>query len=225
MILVGAQSDSVRRDLQALYRVSKTMNRALFLDRDGVLNHDFGYVGTKEDFRFIESTIHLICWAICHGYMVILVTNQSGIGRGFFSLDQFEELMSWVDGELHKLGVFVAACYFSPTDPGVPTHAEKSNFARKPSPEMVLAAVSDFNLDVHNCVLVGDKISDAVAGQQAGIPNLVLVGGTVGAGLVDDDNNTIEVVSHARETLALVTSMHRCDSLCQDGKFVPKDYR
>ena len=215
MILVTSPSDPVRKSLQESHRESERMNRALFLDRDGVLNHDFGYVGTKENFRFIKPTIQLIWWAIRHGYIVILVTNQSGIGRGFFSLAQFEELMSYVDSELHKLGGDVAACYFSPKDPENPEHAEMSSFARKPSPEMVLAAVADFNLDVQKCVLVGDKFSDALSGQQAGIANLVLVGGKDSPPLEAERNDSIDFVSHPSETLALVTNMHRCDLLCQ----------
>lgn len=217
MILVRSSIDPVRKELQARHPRSETSNRALFLDRDGVLNRDFGYVGSKKDFRFIESTIRMIQWAFGHGYKVILVTNQSGIGRGFFSFDQFQNLMAWVDAQLQKSNAHVAACYFSPIDPESPRNAEKHIFDRKPSPEMVLAAVLDFNVDVDHSILIGDKISDALAGLQAGIRKLVLVGGTGAQVSEGYSENLIDFVPDVAQAMAVVTNVHACDSLCQSA--------
>ena len=218
MILVSGGADPVRRHLQMKFRSNGTLNRALLLDRDGVLNLDFGYVGRREEFRFVNSTLRLIRWGVRHGYLVIIVTNQSGIGRGFFSLQQFEALMTWVDGEVRASGGEISACYFSPA---APTHLDsslKQVFERKPSPEMVRAAIKDFNLDASACILIGDNLSDVQAGRDAGIPNLLLLGREAGGAITEVVERSEPLAIHEPEPLAFVSRLHTCDGACREER-------
>lgn len=215
MILIGSPNDPLRLDLRSRHFKSNSQNRALFLDRDGVLNYDLGYVGSKKNFRLIDPTIDLIRWAIRHRYRVILVTNQSGIGRGFFSLKQFGRLMHWVDAELQKLDCQIDACYFSSIDPEHPMRLKTQTFARKPNPEMVLAAIADFNADSSKCTLVGDKMSDVLAGLGAGIHKAVLVSGGPEPMADCPSPGSIYFAKGMDEVLTLVRKAHTCDSQCE----------
>lgn len=216
MILVSGPSDPVRLHLQKKFRSSGTLNRALFLDRDGVLNRDYGYVGKKEDFNFIESSLRLVRWGTLHGYLVIIVTNQSGLGRGFFSLQQFEALMRWVDSEVRASGGDICGCYFSPVDPTNVADVRPQVFERKPSPEMVCAAIEDFNIDVSACFLVGDNISDLEAGRRAGIQNVLLFDETAGASTANEVESSDSLAHYEPEPLDLISRMHTCDGSCRD---------
>jgi len=150
--------------------VALTRSRALFLDRDGVINVDAGYVHRISDFIFIEGIFELTRSAIAKGYLVFVVTNQAGIGRGYYSEAEFQILTKWMLGRFKSEGVEIKKVFFSPYHPvyGV-GHYKKDDISRKPRPGMLLAAKSEFDLDLSKSVLVGDKASDIKAGISAGV--------------------------------------------------------
>ncbi|WP_028863488.1 D-glycero-beta-D-manno-heptose 1,7-bisphosphate 7-phosphatase [Psychromonas aquimarina] len=150
--------------------------RAVFLDRDGVINIDNGYVAEVDDFEFIEGVIEACQKLKEKGYLLVVITNQSGIARGYFSEEQFHTLTEWMDWSLADRGVDLDGIYYCPH------HAEKGigEFkvdcdCRKPKPGMLLSAVKELNIDVSNSLLVGDKVSDIQAGIAAGVKTNYLV--------------------------------------------------
>ncbi|MBO3030407.1 D-glycero-alpha-D-manno-heptose-1,7-bisphosphate 7-phosphatase [Burkholderia pseudomallei] len=151
-------------------------NRALFLDRDGVINRDDGYVFEIEKFVFLDGIFELAGAAKALGYLSIVVTNQAGIGRGYYSEDDFFCLSDWMKGVFATEGAPIDGVYFCPTHPehGIGRYKVESRF-RKPNPGMILAAQHDFDLDLGASLLVGDKESDIQAGSTAGVGTTLLI--------------------------------------------------
>lgn len=147
---------------------------ALFLDRDGVINVDHGYVCRPEDFNFIEGIFELVTAANEAGYLVVVVTNQAGIGRGYYSEADFHRLMDWVIAKFAARRAQIDAVYFCPLHPehGVGEYRRESD-CRKPGPGMLLQAQKDHGVDLKRSILVGDKTSDMLAGLAAGVGTLL----------------------------------------------------
>lgn len=145
-------------------------SRALFLDRDGVINEDAGYVCRKEDFRFMDGIFELVAKAKANGYLVVVVTNQAGIGRGYYTEDDFNVLMDWVRARFQEKCGDLDAIYFCPDHPvhGIGVYRRNSN-CRKPAPGMLHTAIREWDIDVDNSILIGDKMSDIQAGIAAGV--------------------------------------------------------
>lgn len=145
-------------------------HRALFLDRDGVINVDLGYVSTRERFEFVEGIFDLCRCATDLGYLNIVVTNQAGIGRGHYSEREFQALTEWMCTLFRDHGAPIAKVYYCPFHPehGVGSYKIESSF-RKPGPGMILQAAAEFDIDMGRSVLVGDKETDIVAGLAAGV--------------------------------------------------------
>ena len=145
-------------------------SRALFLDRDGVINHDPGYIFKADDFVFIDGIFDL-CRAANHlGYLLIVVTNQAGIGRGYYSEQDFSTLTEWMRDRFNEVGVPIADVFHCPYHPehGV-GHYKKDSFDRKPNPGMLLQAAKKHRLDLGRSIMTGDKDSDMQAAQSAGV--------------------------------------------------------
>ncbi len=149
---------------------------ALFLDRDGVINEEIGYLHRFEDVRFVEGIVPLVQTANQLGYFVCVVTNQAGIGRGLYTEEQFQQLMRQMRAALELQGARLDAVYHSPFHPehGLGEY-RRETACRKPSPGMLLRAATEHGLDLGRSVMVGDRCSDMVAGAAAGIPQLYLV--------------------------------------------------
>lgn len=147
---------------------------ALFLDRDGVINIDHGYVHRVEDFEFIPGIFELVALANRLGYLVIVVTNQAGIGRGYYTEDDFHKLTRWMKTEFLSRGAHIDDVYFSPFHPehGLGGYCKESD-CRKPRPGMLLQAQKDYDIDLGRSLLVGDKPSDMEAGRAAGVSTLI----------------------------------------------------
>lgn len=144
--------------------------RALFLDRDGVINVNHGYVHRPENFEFIDGVFDLVRAAHAQKYKVIVVTNQAGIARGFYSEQQFHDLTDWMCARFYEERAPIDRVYFSPYHPTQGQGAYKRDDAsRKPRPGMILQAQLEFNLDLKSCLLIGDKPSDIQAGIAAGV--------------------------------------------------------
>ena len=151
-------------------------NRAVFLDRDGVLNKDEGYVGCVDDFHFIEGTIEALQSLKQAGFLLVLVTNQSGIARGRYSEDDFINLTEWMDWSLADKGVDLDGIYYCPHHPEHGLGEYKIDCdCRKPKPGMLLTAASELDINMAKSFMVGDKASDLQAAINAGVAHPILV--------------------------------------------------
>ena len=150
---------------------------ALFLDRDGVINVDRGYVHTPEKFEFVDGIFELVATANRAGYLVVVVTNQAGIGRGYYSEAQFHTLTDWMKYQFAEHGGKIDAVYFCPYHPehAIGVYCRESEF-RKPAPGMLLQAQRELDIDLSRSIFVGDKPSDMRAGRAAGLGRLLLFG-------------------------------------------------
>jgi D-glycero-D-manno-heptose 1,7-bisphosphate phosphatase len=155
------------------------MNRALFLDRDGVVNHEVGYLHRPADVRWVPGIFSLCHTAQRLGYKLVVVTNQSGIARGLYTEADFHTLMDWMRAEFLLQGVSLDAVYFCPYHPeyGVGPY-KREHPDRKPGPGMLLRAARDLSLDLTRSILVGDRCSDIAAAHAAGLAHAFLMSGT-----------------------------------------------
>lgn len=145
-------------------------NKALFLDRDGVINHDYGHVGKIENFHFIDGIFDLCKNAQDKGYLIIVVTNQSGIAKGYYSEKDFLDLTKWMENEFLKRQIKITKTYFCPYHiDGKVKEYQQDSFDRKPNPGMILKAIKEFNIDPLESILIGDNDTDIEAGKSANI--------------------------------------------------------
>ncbi len=147
---------------------------ALFLDRDGVINVDRHYVHRALDFEFVPGIFELCLAARDLGHRIVVVTNQAGIGRGYYSEADFQALTAWMVGSFHEHGVEIAGVYHCPFHPtaGIGEYRRES-FDRKPNPGMLLRARDELDLDLARSVLIGDHDTDIAAGAAAGVGQLI----------------------------------------------------
>ena len=148
--------------------------RALFLDRDGVINEDMGYLHEATRCRFVDGIFDLARQFAEAGYAIVIITNQAGIGRGLYTEEVFQDFMRWMLGEFASRGAAVDALYYCPDHPteGLGQY-RRDTPRRKPGPGMFLEAGHDLGLDMQCSWCVGDKLSDIEAGRAAGVGTLV----------------------------------------------------
>lgn len=150
---------------------------AAFLDRDGVINLDHGYTIRVEDFEFVPGTLDACRALVKAGYALVVVTNQSGIGRGMYSEQDFHALTQWMRTQFEAAQAPLAGVYFCPHHPLEAQDEYRCECAcRKPAPGMLLEAARELNLDLSRSVLFGDRASDLQAARAAGIPHRILLG-------------------------------------------------
>jgi D-glycero-D-manno-heptose 1,7-bisphosphate phosphatase len=159
--------------------------RALFLDRDGVINRDFGYVNRPDNFEFIDGIFGLARTATSLGYCLIVVTNQAGIGRGYYTEADFHAVTEWMAARFAAEGAPLKDVLFSPYHPehGV-GHYRQDSPDRKPGPGMMLKAAEKHGISLAESVMLGDNDTDMLAASRAGIPVRCLFapdGGSVSA--------------------------------------------
>ena len=149
---------------------------AIFLDRDGVINKESGYVHSVDDFHFIDGVFGACRQMSKAGFRLVVITNQAGIGRGYYTEDDFHCLTKWMLDEFRQHGVEIDDVYYCPHHPvhGIGPYRRVCD-CRKPGPEMIMRAASEHSLDLSQSILVGDKISDIEAGRSAGVGCCVLV--------------------------------------------------
>ncbi len=152
------------------------MNKALFIDRDGVINVDRVHVFRIDQFEFTDGIFDLCRRYYEAGYLILIITNQAGIAKGLYSENDFRVLMAWVSSEFENNGIRIAGIYHCPHHPDFTGACS----CRKPEPGMILQATAEFNLEIEKCALIGDKESDIEAGRRAGIPeeNMLLLKGS-----------------------------------------------
>lgn len=150
---------------------------AVFLDRDGVINHDHGYVHKRQDFDFIDGIFDVARHAYEQKYKLVVITNQAGIARGYYTEEQFHQLTDWMCEQFLAAGAPIERVYFSPYHPtaGLGKYL-KDDLSRKPHPGMILQSQKDLSIDLHRSVLIGDKIRDIQAGTAAGVGKNLLFG-------------------------------------------------
>lgn len=147
---------------------------ALFLDRDGVINHDHGYVFGVEKFDWIDGVFDTVRTANALGCAVIVITNQAGIAKGYYSEQQFLALSEWMKTRFAEVGAPLTAVYYCPYHiDGLPPYNIHSP-SRKPGAGMLLQAAREYGIDLNHSVLVGDQESDIVAGKAAGLMQTAL---------------------------------------------------
>ena len=143
--------------------------KIVFLDRDGVINKEVGYLHKIEDFEFINGVFDACVYFQSLGYQLIVVTNQSGIERGYYSEDDFHTVNNWMLKQFKNQGVDILDVFLCPHGPG-------SNCdCRKPKPGMFNQADDKYSIDMENSWMIGDKEADVQAANAAGIQNTVLV--------------------------------------------------
>jgi len=151
---------------------------ALFLDRDGVINVDRGYVARIEDFEWIDGAAEAIAEFNRLGWWVFIVTNQSGVAHGLYTEDDMEALHAWMTGELTAKGARIDRIYHSPYhEEGSIDRYRKDSFDRKPRPGMLIRAMTDFPVIKERSFLIGDKPADLEAAKAAGIEGFLFAGG------------------------------------------------
>lgn len=182
-----------------------TARPALFLDRDGVINVDHGYVFERDKFEFVDGIFDLCRAAKSLGYFIFVVTNQAGIGRGYYSEHDFWELTCWMCEAFSQHSAAIEKVYFCPSHPvhGVGKYKVDSPF-RKPRPGMLLQAAQEFQIDLEQSVLVGDKISDVQAGIAAGVGTNLLY--AAGKNKVLTNGFEAVKIQHLREAIPILNN-------------------
>mgnify|MGYP006113735525 FL=1 len=143
--------------------------KTIFLDRDGVINKEVNYLYKIEDFQFIDGIFGACIHFLKLGYKIIIVTNQSGIARGYFTENDYHNLSNWMLKQFQKQSIDILDIFYCP-------HGPKSNCnCRKPLPGMFLKAQDKHDIDMKNSWLIGDKEGDIIAGISSGILNTILV--------------------------------------------------
>ena len=178
------------------------LRKALFLDRDGVINIDHGYVCTPARTDFVDGIFALCTHAQALGYRLIIATNQAGIARGYFSEADFGTYMDWMRSVFREHGIEFTAVYHCPH------HASEGLGAyrivcdcRKPAPGMLLQAMREHALDASACALIGDKDSDIDAGRAAGVGCLIRLDADSGTPTATPGPSTITSLREAQRLL------------------------
>ncbi len=150
---------------------------AAFLDRDGILNRDSGYVWRREDFHWLPGAQRAVKRLNDAGYLVFVVSNQAGVARGLYKPEDVETLHRWVNSELGKSGAHIDAFYYCPHHPDFGQSCD----CRKPAPGMLLRAMREWPVDRESSFMIGDKAIDMEAAKSAGVRGLIFEGGDLDA--------------------------------------------
>ena len=143
--------------------------KTIFLDRDGVINKEINYLHKIDDFEFIDGVFETCQYLISLDYQIIVITNQSGISRGYYTEKDFQIITEWMIAEFQKNDIIILDIFHCP-------HLPNSNCnCRKPKPGMLLDAKYKHNIDMQNSWLIGDKEIDIIAANSSGITNTILV--------------------------------------------------
>ena len=144
--------------------------KALFLDRDGIINIDHGYVSKIKDFEFVEGIFDLVKHFADKGYLIFIVTNQSGIGRGYYAQEDFTTLTQWMVKRFAQEDIHIEKVYYCPHSPETKCHC------RKPETGMIEDAIQSYDIDLSNSWMIGDKQSDMDLAKNAGIGKSIYIG-------------------------------------------------
>ncbi len=179
-----------------------SMNKGIFLDRDGVINEDLGYVSTIKDFVFKRGIFKTLIAAQKKGYKLFVITNQSGIGRGLYSEKDYRMLTKWMTNEFKKRGIIISDCMHSPYHPeeGIGKY-KKNHITRKPNPGMINLLSKKYSIDLPSSILIGDKISDLEAGKRAKIGLNFLISDKIKINPLEYNSLKFINISHISEVI------------------------
>jgi D-glycero-D-manno-heptose 1,7-bisphosphate phosphatase len=153
----------------------RAQRHAVFLDRDGVINREIGYLHRIEDFEFLPGAIDACSKFQSAGYLLIVITNQAGIARGFYSEADFEVLNDWMVEQFQTHGVHLDKVLYCPFHPEGLNQYKRDSYSRKPNPGLIFQAQKEYDIDLSASILVGDKETDIEAGLAAQIRTCVIV--------------------------------------------------
>jgi len=148
----------------------KISKKALFLDRDGIINHDLGHVHEIDNFKFIDGIFELCRLFQKNGFLLIVITNQAGIAKSYYGHKEFSLLTQYMLDEFKKEEVMISKVYYCPHHQDFTGPCE----CRKPEPGMIFEAAKEFKIDLSKSILIGDRISDIGAAKNAGIGASIL---------------------------------------------------
>lgn len=154
------------------------MRKVIFLDRDGTINVEKSYLYKWEDFEFEKNAIEGLKELKNLGYEFIVVTNQSGIGRGYYTEEDLVALNNQMTEKLKEFGVEILECFYCPHHPekGIGKYKVDCN-CRKPNPGMLLEGIKKYDVDIENSFMIGDKKGDLEAGKKAGLKSILVLTG------------------------------------------------
>ncbi|WP_303725876.1 D-glycero-beta-D-manno-heptose 1,7-bisphosphate 7-phosphatase [Anaerovibrio lipolyticus] len=156
------------------------MNKAVFFDRDGTLNEEVHYLHKIEDFKWIEGAIDAIKYCNDNGYLAIVITNQSGVARGYYPESDIMKLYDWMNDDLAKHGAHLDGIYYCPHHPtGKVREYAIDCDCRKPKPGMLFKAQKDHNIDLKSSYLIGDGVRDVECAEAAGVKGIRYTGGNL----------------------------------------------
>ena len=143
--------------------------KTIFLDRDGVINKDIGYLHKIDDFKFNEGIFDACLFFLSLDYQIIIVSNQSGIARGYYTEDEYKKLTSWMINKFSIKNICILDAFHCPHGP------DSDCRCRKPMPGMLIEAKKKYNIDMNRSWMIGDKETDIEAANLAGISNTILL--------------------------------------------------
>ena len=165
--------------------------KTIFLDRDGVINEDLNYLYKIDNFKFINGVFHACNYLQNIGYKIIIVTNQSGISRGYYSETDYLVLCKWMVSKFRENGIEILNVFHCPHSPDVSCNC------RKPKPGMLLNAKVKYNVDMQNSWMVGDRENDIKAANEAGIQNTILV--RSGHNIDERNSNAVYIIDSIKD--------------------------
>ena len=179
--------------------------KVAFLDRDGVINKEVNYLHRVKDFEYTHNCVEGLKTLIDCGFALTVVTNQAGIAKGLYSVDDFERLMDWMTADLARHGIKFKDILFCPHHPDgiVEKYSTKCEF-RKPSPGMFLHARDRYNIDMKSSIVIGDKLTDIQAGRKSGVGSAFLV--ESGHAVTKTEHKDYEIVKNLFEVSILISN-------------------
>ena len=172
--------------------------KTIFLDRDGVVNKDVNYAYKIIDFEFIDGIFDVCIYFQNLGYKIIIVTNQSGISRGYYSENDFQTITNWMLAQFKKNDINILDVFYCPHSP------DSLCNCRKPKPGMLLNAKYKHNINMQNSWIIGDKEADIIAGISSGITNTILV---KNGHKIDELNSKAKfIIDSIQQTNKIITS-------------------
>ncbi|MCA9177783.1 MAG: D-glycero-beta-D-manno-heptose 1,7-bisphosphate 7-phosphatase [Planctomycetales bacterium] len=176
------------------------------MDRDGVLNEDRGFVHRREDFHLLPGVRESLRALSDAGWALVVVTNQSGIGRGLYELADFHRLTEWMCRDFARAGAPLSGVYFCPHHPDA--HCR----CRKPAPGLLLEAAYELGLSLADSWLVGDRLTDLEAGRLAGVPRRVLVHACAASDQLHEGDQVAADLAAATQKILETSPVHRPES-------------
>ena len=171
--------------------------KAIFLDRDGVVNKEVNYLFKKEDFEFIDGIFDACIYFQNLGYIIIIVTNQSGIARKYYSENDYQTVTKWMLRQFEDNGIEILNVFHCPHGP------DSTCDCRKPKPGMFLTAKDKHNADMEKSWLIGDKEVDVIAANAAGIENTILV--RTGHRIDESNSNARFILDSIQQSKQIIT--------------------